>query len=398
MYRVEKGDLKDGHSVMPYAVTDEGNGIFRVYVYDANHPRKDELYVEFQGDGWMYKQQGLSYDTSKRLELTPWTVRNFHKDRYFACPYCTPQNPLQAPTEVSLAGEGELTIQDAAGVVIAGYDIKKGEYVESPAVSQTPFKGGLNEDVPGLYQLPASGAGYWITAYDPFKDHEAGETVDLILSNAGISIVMEGLDLALNGLTVFVKNTAAGPLVWISGRQTGVFIPTVVLVEDGGDAGYEFEIRDVQVPSGTRLAIGLSKRDHSLIFSPISTGTERPEMLRPYHLEAARVDDQLNEYVLEVPEVLVGNQETVVFDFGNWAAASSEVSAEALPISIWPGVIIEQMLVQAAVNLNQGRQIQVKRSDEKRQRPCNQSQKSESEAAGGSNELASPSRAATARS
>lgn len=366
MYRVVKGDLKKGHSVMPYKVTDEGKGVFRVYVYDANHPNDDTLYIEFNGDRWTYGPQKLSDDTPGRLELTPWLVRNFHKERYFACPYCAPPNPLKAPTEVWLAGEGELTIRNTAGVILAGYDSDNDKYVESSAVNQTPFKGGLDEDVPDLYQLPASETGYQITAYDPFKFNETGETTDLVLSNAGISVFIEELDLAQmaqNALTVSVKNTAAGPLVWIriDGGQSGVSIPSVVLVEDSDEASYEFELIDVQAPAGTRLAIGLAKRDHRLIFSPFSTGTGDPADLRPYHLVAARLDDQFNEYELEVPEVLVASQETVVFDFKKLEAASLEVEAEDLPITIWADVNIERMMAQAVENPNQDRQIQEKR-------------------------------------
>jgi hypothetical protein len=159
---------------------------------------------------------------------------------------------------------------------------------------------------------------------------------------------MADLDLARYPLTVSVKNTPAGPLLWIDGGQTGASIPSVVLVEDGDKASHEFELSDVQLPPGTGLAIGLAKGHHRLIYSPTSIGSGASAALRPYHLVAARVDNQLNEYVLEVPEVLVGNQETVVFDFGNWDFVDSEVSAEDLPITLWEGVIIEDVLAASA--------------------------------------------------
>ena len=48
--------LSKGHAITPWAITDEGNGIQRIYVYDNNHPSDADRYitVDTQQETWAY--------------------------------------------------------------------------------------------------------------------------------------------------------------------------------------------------------------------------------------------------------------------------------------------------------------------------------------------------------
>ncbi len=84
-----------GHAVSPYAVADQGGGIYWILVYDNNYPG-EEKYIEIDtnADTWTYSVAALnpaqdsapwSGDASTfSLELTPVSIR----DDFMPCPFC----------------------------------------------------------------------------------------------------------------------------------------------------------------------------------------------------------------------------------------------------------------------------------------------------------------------
>lgn len=56
--------VSNGHAVVPYAINDQGNGIFWVYVYDSNHPGDDNRYISIDTNNHIWE-----YNTGEVLGL-----------------------------------------------------------------------------------------------------------------------------------------------------------------------------------------------------------------------------------------------------------------------------------------------------------------------------------------
>ena len=354
MYRQDgenPGRLKHGHSVLPYKVTEMSSGEFRIFVYDSNHPKNDDLYVHIKGNEWTYQPEPdttWSGDAgSKSLELTPWSAREMRQEYYFDCPFCQTAAPDQAPIEVFLSGEGELLIMSRGpNAAAAGYDPETDEYVDELSVDTDSFKGGLDEDVPDLYRLPPDSDGYSIFVFDPWSrgKSEAEDTSDLVIVSAGVTIVIEGLELAGQlALDVLVKNTADGPFVRVEGLGSEPFIiPSIYIADDGDaddpDASHEFEFKDVAVSEDVGFEFGLSKVNDGLLFRRWRSDDHAPssddsdEQFTSYDLEATRIDASWDS-VLTMPGILVADTETVFFDRAEWRKVDEdELELSEIPI------------------------------------------------------------------
>jgi hypothetical protein len=268
--------------------------------------------------------------------LSALSTRNFLSEEQFDCPFCSVANPADAPIEVFLTSQGMMQITNSEGK-IAGFDFETGSYVNQFKVAAAPFKGGLGQDVPNAYVLPPDRDGYGIIVFNP--DAEDGETTDLVIETAGVTIVLEGLSVTEEDiLIVTVKNTADGPFLEISGFESTVDIPMIYLAVDEQEASYEFGLSDVRVTSGAAMEIGISRNERAFLFSRGWSAVGEEEYLEVHNFAANRFDETGN-YWLELPEIVASNQETVVFMHGLWEpnyyGEEMEILAEEVPMEIF---------------------------------------------------------------
>jgi hypothetical protein len=342
MYQVEKGTLTKGHSLLPYKVVSVNDQVAAVFVYDPNYPARDDLYIQFNADNtWSYQPDAtvpafMGNASSGNLELSALSSRNFLSEEHFDCPFCPVPNPADAPIEVYLSAQGMMQITNSEGN-IAGFDFDTESYVNQFKAAAAPFKGGLGQDVPNAYVLPPDRDGYAIIVFNPEADY--GETTDLIIETAGVTIVLEGLPVTGEDiLVVTVKNTADGPFLEISGFESTLDIPMIYLAVDEQEASYEFGLSDVRVTTGAAMEIGISRSERALLFGR-GWSAAGEEEYREVHNFAANRFDETGNYWLELPEIVASNQETVVFMHGLWEpnyyGEEMEILAEDVPMEIF---------------------------------------------------------------
>ncbi|MEM7033057.1 MAG: hypothetical protein AAF629_26130, partial [Chloroflexota bacterium] len=156
---------KGGHSILPYAIEDMGNGVYHVKAYDNNDPNDESRYVEFDtsANTWQYdmKGHGVWAGTATSQTMTALPLSTFLQQP--DCPWCasaarssgidgiSPSNRYQT----LLNGEGRLLISDSNGNRIGhlnGQPIN--EIPEAFGVSPMT---GLGVDAEPVYNIPNSG-------------------------------------------------------------------------------------------------------------------------------------------------------------------------------------------------------------------------------------------------
>jgi len=152
-----------GHTIVPYDIDDRGGGIYRVYVYDNNHPGDTNRYVVFDtnSDTWYYNATFQGDAGTQSLSLSRLSLRTGEP---FTCPFAAGASAVQF---FSTNG-GDLLITNARGQRI-GYD---------------PATGQVINDIPDahiIYLRGVRGPKYWIPL------GETGEVYDITVSGARIS-------------------------------------------------------------------------------------------------------------------------------------------------------------------------------------------------------------------
>jgi len=127
------GELVDGHTVVPYMVTDQGSGIFWIWVYDPNKPGTSNNHVIINTNINTWNYQG--YYIIQRLRCDCCLPNFFiaQPNPYYRCPWCI--NNVAYP--VYFAGLGDLLITDQSGnrlgfVNGVSYSEIPGAYINPP--------------------------------------------------------------------------------------------------------------------------------------------------------------------------------------------------------------------------------------------------------------------------
>jgi hypothetical protein len=160
-----------GHSVTPYAIEDQGNGVFVVRVYDNNDPGNDTLFVEIDTNAntWNYQQcasfliwdigceewSGSNQDRSQALSIVPLPAYT----EPLVCPWCHYRQ--SGANQIWVSGEVSPLLTDEQGRSIGERD---DEVInEIPGASHTLIYGGQGSADGSIYSVPATSA-YTITA------------------------------------------------------------------------------------------------------------------------------------------------------------------------------------------------------------------------------------------
>jgi hypothetical protein len=147
----------DGHAVIPYAVQDVGGGIWRIWVYDSNHPFNaekyfdDQQYIEINKNlqTWSF-DGGLKWSgnlSSKTIGAVP--INTFSDNEPLAnCPWCT-----GAPYQVMVNRDAPLAFTNSTGNKF-GYDgVTFLEDIPGAFVSSDPEISTLQNPI---YYLPST--------------------------------------------------------------------------------------------------------------------------------------------------------------------------------------------------------------------------------------------------
>ncbi|WP_272065517.1 hypothetical protein [Oscillatoria sp. CS-180] len=360
IYHIVRGGLMEGHALLPYQVENKGDGQYWVYVYDSNYPvgRTDtpsNLYVEFDtnADTWRYQPTSDSPEfkgdaTSKNIDLTQLSWRQIEKQDDppyrgpFTCPFCNAEtsDSVEPTIEISLIGEGTLTV--------VPYGSANDSVDVSEPVTVVPFKGGLNQDVPPSYHLPAAFLNEPLQITLSGKAGLATQLVTLQLTGPGYTANFSTIPLAADEtLKLYAELNPTGPaLTFVSNQATELPLLSIHLNDDSSTSTFdsstadtfsfterqvakssEFEMSNLRLPAGKRVTMAaredlkrlylgdddgaksrysLIVRNRIVIRDRIQVGERRPDFIN-YTLTY--------EEDLRTPEIEVAGDTQAYFDY-----------------------------------------------------------------------------------
>src|SRR5215218_5982067 len=312
----EQGKYTRGHSIVPIAVEETGEDLYRIHVYDNNYPGQVKyVVVDAAKETWRYHTANNPAETARDYFGTASTRTlglkrlSDRSRRRFECPFCDedeeqetddeeaavrlsrgftfleaswapprPRREEQESLTVSLSGEADLLITDPAGRRI-GYDAAKQVSLneipgalENPVLGEVRDEGG--EDAEPEYYLPLDAANrkpYSVTVSG--KSLDAEETSSLEVVGSGFVVGFDDISVdkgEMLSMTVGQDGHELSFTASAEGETPSVYITT----DEGADKpSYEFEIGGIALKAGKTVTVRLDP-DQGLIYFRDDDGDE----------------------------------------------------------------------------------------------------------------------------
>lgn len=347
----ENGKYTRGHSVVPIAIEDMGDKIYRIHVYDNNYPGQTKyVTINAKNETWRYHtannpaQTAHDYVGNAATNTLALKRLSDRSRKRFECPFCDEDEeqedddevasnryslrdfmmvnasftrpPAQAEVEtiyISLSGEADLLITDPNGKRI-GYDLpKKAPVNEIPGATVNLTMGGLDEDVTPEYRLPINPANtkpYRISVSG--KTLDAEETSSLEVVGAGFVVGFDEISVD-KGETLVMNVSQDGRELSFTASADGETPAVYITTDDGADKpSYEFEIGGIALTAGKTIAVKLDP-DKGLIYFKDDDADEDK-----YDVRVSRTNPNGTEDVFEEFDLEIGEDDSYVLNFGSW--------------------------------------------------------------------------------
>lgn len=349
VWMLENGKYTRGHAVVPMAIEDMGDDVYRIHVYDNNYPGQTKyVTINAKTQTWRYHTANNPAETARDYVGSAATrtlglkrLSDRSRARY-ECPFCdedeeeetdddeafmngnlpgsfmmkasfAPKKMQSEPEtiNISLTGEADLLITDGNGKRI-GYDAaKKATVNEIPGAIQNLIAGDGDEDNAPEYVLPVNAA-----SKKPYKitvggtDSEETDDVQIVGSGfvAGFSDISIDKGETLN-MTVSADGRELSFTASADGETPSIYITT----DDGADKpSYEFEIGGIAMTAGKTLSVRLDP-DKGLIYFKDDDGDADK-----YDVKVSRTNpngkvDEFDEFDMDI-----GKDNSYVLNFGAW--------------------------------------------------------------------------------
>jgi hypothetical protein len=315
-----------GHSMLPYAVEDRGDGMVWIMVYDNNFPDVvRHIEVDRNRDAWRYfgstnpAETEALYEgdaTTHSLTLTPSSPRLIKQ----GCPFCIDDDNDAVGgalryDELSLDGDGHLLITDAQG--------RRFGFVGNQLLTE----------IPGVaYAMPKAVA-TWAMGSDPVYFLPAGQTFSITIDGTGLtrngsadlSLVGPGYDLEVNDISLRPgqKDTlqlTPGPRTRTVAYTTqGDASPDIVLGLETKAADYSFDVKGVTLRGGGTITVTLDQPNAQL-----SIATTGGTGVGTYSLDMMRTDDD-DEVTFSHDRIPLSAGDTAYLRYGQWRGAGDSI-------------------------------------------------------------------------
>jgi hypothetical protein len=386
LYRRQGNQLVEGHTLLPYRIEPQGEGAYRVYVYDSNFPPGDEAstpYIAFntRDNTWNYDPgeaaAGYRGDAStQNLDLTRlgWRYTGLESAEasqgLFTCPFCS---ATQAPQslDIALIGEGNLGVYRLNPTT--------NEYVSvKPDSDLVPFKGGLDRQVPSRYSLTTDPSDPPLKVVIDAKavPDQTGLTLQLIGSGYTAEFRPTWPQGDANSLTLYLAARANGPeLTFIADENTviptlGIYLEDEIttpppdvsppeILEDNitqavttqyrKNVSYSMEIGGISLPAGHAVALSVDRSQQRFYFADNSPSLSRYNL----NIQSRTKEQQTTltdireefpngtatvqtltqrrtfrfQEAMQVKGVELEPQTLAYFDYGDWAQVPTEANA-----------------------------------------------------------------------
>lgn len=330
---IYKPDYSGGHAITPYAVEDNGDGTYSVFVYDNNYPLTGRiLTVDYEANTWQYEASPnpdieadlYEGDASTRsLEIIAIGPRLVEQEQSFAdvtrgsLGGDGPAAPGQGGIEIWLEGDSNLLITAADGRRI-GY-LPDGSFVnEIEGATSNPLRFVVDvwdiDDEP-VYRLPLGMTEFTITV-DGSQLTEEG-TSDVVLIGPGFDMVVEELILGPGEQDVIEVLVEEGDFFALNYSSEYSDSPDIWFGLVTDEADYEFITRASDIEPGGSFNVALDFANGDFILN-----TFDQQEYGIYELLVLRIDDE-GEHVFGHAEIELLPDDTMYANFLEWAGDGS---------------------------------------------------------------------------
>lgn len=263
-----------GHAITPYEVRRPSASTAEIAVYDNNFPNMERVVVvDTTANTWRYMtstnpmEPGALYDgdaTTFNLTLADVSARAAFPH---ACPFCG-EAPADGggmrAVQLSLLGEGDLSIRDAMGNT-TGADATGALVNGIPGASVTRIRSGnLFEDSPEpMYTVPRATP---LTITLDGSRLSAMSPSELLVTGPGYALGIEGINLDPMQRDTITLQPGAPDITY---RASGVETPTLLLAFERPGADYLIELRSTAMTAGQslRLSVDFSMQQARISFA-----------------------------------------------------------------------------------------------------------------------------------
>jgi hypothetical protein len=325
---IYKEDGSGGHAITPIGVTDKGDGLYAILVYDNNYPGQTrELLVDSRDNTWLYEAainpnvQSELYTgnaETQTLDLTPTSARVEKQE----CPFCAGGGvsvkgggKLAAPdeklNEIFLDGEGHILITDPDGHRLGYVD---GKLVnEIPNATYTAYRMGASMNAPEpVYYVPAN---LDLTIEVDGSALKEETLTDLVLIGPGYSIGLEGIYLSPGQVDTAYFYPTDGMISYETESDES---PNMVFGIENPDAeaDYYFEIHGADITGGGIITAQLDNKAGDLVVN-----TEKLNREGLFNFYMTRITDE-TEDEFSAEDIALKEGALVYINYAEWTDAN----------------------------------------------------------------------------
>jgi hypothetical protein len=327
-----KRDGTGGHAVTPYAVEENGDGTYKVFVYDNNYPSQGRvLTVDRDANTWQYEAStnpNVETDLyegdadTDTLSVHPASPRVGRQEAAFGADgeisgYAT---VLQAGTdgiEIWLDGDANLLITALDGRRLGW--LADGSFVnEIEGATATDLKFGVavwEVDQEPVYVIPGDITDFSVTIDGSQLDEQAVSSVTMIGSD--FNMVVEDVVLDPGEWDLIEVSVVDGDYLALNYSSDYADSPEIWFGLSTDDADYEFIVRGSDIEPGGSFNVILDYPNGDFILDT----TEQTEF-GIYELLVARIDDE-GEYVFGNEDIELQPDDTLYVNFFEWEGDGS---------------------------------------------------------------------------
>jgi len=334
---IYKQDFSGGHAITPYAVEDQGNGIFHVYVYDNNYPNQPRiLTINRDAETWAYEAStnpNIEADlyegdaSTETLEVVAISPRLQTQEGDFSEASDTDSSRgslakvLESPDviQVWLDGDADLLITTEDGRRIGwledGSAVNEIEGAESADLKFGIDVWDINQEP--VYLIPTD-VDFFTVKVDGTRLEEA-TPAEVTIIGPGYTIVVEELWLdpgEQDEMTIATLGPQSYVLNYASEYSDS---PDIIMGIETDEADYEFVVRGTDLEPGGAFNVALDYPAGDFILN-----TSGQEEYGIYQLLVLRIDDD-GEYIFGHDEIELLPNDTMYANFLDWEGEGSSL-------------------------------------------------------------------------
>ncbi|MDM8530341.1 hypothetical protein QUF63_04165 [Anaerolineales bacterium HSG25] len=336
-----------GHAVTPYGITDRGNGIYWLHVYDNNFPAGTRRYLEFDtiDETWLYTGGGTNPDTlgtdyegdetTDTLGLrnlyvkSGWGIPEERRNSAprqgaYVCPFCSPAGIGASQTDspmvqFQLFGEGGMLVVAPDGKRV-GYDWETLQEVNEIGGSETiPILDGLGKETSPLYKVPLATQGD--NPYTVIISSKVLTDVSANLNMTGPGFVVGFDHISLDILEVMTMTIAPDGRTLTFEASADAKTPAITFGLDPEDItsdspSYLLDIDGMEIEEGKLVTVTFDIDNGKVI---ISDNDDSPDN---YDIDLTRINGDGTTDVYQHEDVSLNGGDSAQVNVGDWDGAS----------------------------------------------------------------------------